>query len=246
MCGRRHRAARQSYRNGGRKCRWTGPVPVGLAHRRWVVRDAVCSELVSGANSLIKGNLQGKSRSGSLPRAGKHLLLLLLISKFLGEQNRDLFSWNSQRSALISDLRVMIRQTCQKAVQPLVVTGSPATFTRASLPRGTWSGSMGFRFRRSIRIMPGVRLNLGKRGVSTSIGVRGAQVTIGKTGVRQTVGIPGTGLSWTSLRRPSPSSAAPVNVQHGGLPSRISSSAWRAALLLVAALVVVIFILTPR
>ena len=60
---------------------------------------------------------------------------------------------------------------------------------------------MGFRFRRSIRIMPGVRLNVGKRGVSTSIGVRGAHVTIGKTGVRRTVGIPGTGLSWTSLRR---------------------------------------------
>ena len=29
---------------------------------------------------------------------------------------------------------------------------------------------MGFRFRRSIKILPGIRLNFGKRGVSTSIG----------------------------------------------------------------------------
>ena len=48
---------------------------------------------------------------------------------------------------------------------------------------------MGFRFRRSIKILPGIRLNFGKRGVSTSIGVRGAHVTFGKTGTRTTVGL---------------------------------------------------------
>ena len=47
---------------------------------------------------------------------------------------------------------------------------------------------MGFRFRRSIKILPGVRLNFGKRGISTSIGIRGAHVTVGKTGTRTTVG----------------------------------------------------------
>jgi hypothetical protein len=55
---------------------------------------------------------------------------------------------------------------------------------------------MTFRFRRSIRILPGIRLNLGKRGVSTSIGVRGAHVTLGHGQVRETVGIPGTGVSY--------------------------------------------------
>ena len=58
---------------------------------------------------------------------------------------------------------------------------------------------MGFRFRRSIKILPGIRLNFGKRGISTSIGVRGAHVTIGKTGTRTTVGLPGSGLSFTHL-----------------------------------------------
>jgi uncharacterized protein DUF4236 len=58
---------------------------------------------------------------------------------------------------------------------------------------------MGFRFRRSIRILPGIRLNFGKRGVSTSIGVRGAHVTVGHGKVRETVGLPGSGISYTHV-----------------------------------------------
>jgi hypothetical protein len=58
---------------------------------------------------------------------------------------------------------------------------------------------MPFRFHRSIKLLPGIRLNFGKRGVSTSIGVRGAHVTFGKTGTRTTVGLPGSGLSFTHL-----------------------------------------------
>lgn len=46
--------------------------------------------------------------------------------------------------------------------------------------------------------MPGVRLNLGRRGTSVSVGVRGAHVTVGPRGVRKTVGIPGTGMSYTT------------------------------------------------
>jgi len=57
---------------------------------------------------------------------------------------------------------------------------------------------MGFlRFRRSVRLFPGVRLNFSRRGISTSIGGRGAHVTIGHGQVRETVGIPGTGVSYT-------------------------------------------------
>jgi len=59
---------------------------------------------------------------------------------------------------------------------------------------------MTFRFRRSIKIMPGIRVNVGKRGVSASVGVRGAHVTVGKDGTRSTVGIPGTGASWTDYK----------------------------------------------
>jgi hypothetical protein len=61
---------------------------------------------------------------------------------------------------------------------------------------------MGFRFHRSIKLFPGLRLNLGKRGISASIGVRGAHVTYGPTGTRTTVGLPGSGLSYTHLEKP--------------------------------------------
>jgi hypothetical protein len=63
---------------------------------------------------------------------------------------------------------------------------------------------MAFRFRRSKKILPGVRLNVSKSGVSTSIGPRGASVTVGKRGVRATVGLPGTGLSYSTQLGPKP------------------------------------------
>jgi len=55
---------------------------------------------------------------------------------------------------------------------------------------------MAFRFRKSFKIAPGVRVNLGKNGVSSiGIGPRGASMSIGKKGKYVNLGIPGTGLS---------------------------------------------------
>ena len=56
---------------------------------------------------------------------------------------------------------------------------------------------MGFRFRRSVKLFPGVRLNVSRSGLSASFGIRGAHVTLGPKGTRTTVGIPGTGISYT-------------------------------------------------
>ena len=58
-----------------------------------------------------------------------------------------------------------------------------------------------FRFRRSIKILPGVRWNIGKKSTSLSIGPRGAHYTVGTAGSRTTVGIPGTGLSYTDIHK---------------------------------------------
>ncbi len=57
---------------------------------------------------------------------------------------------------------------------------------------------MGFRFRRSLKILPGVRLNFSNSGVSTTLGPRGATVSLGKRGPRANVGIPGTGISYST------------------------------------------------
>ncbi|TIL83431.1 MAG: DUF4236 domain-containing protein [Mesorhizobium sp.] len=59
---------------------------------------------------------------------------------------------------------------------------------------------MGWRFRKSIRLMPGVRLNVGKRGVSVSAGPRGFKTTVGTSGRTTTVSIPGTGIAHTSRK----------------------------------------------
>lgn len=53
--------------------------------------------------------------------------------------------------------------------------------------------TMGLRFRKSVKLAPGVRINFSKSGVSASIGVMGLTYnTRGKI----TVGIPGSGLSY--------------------------------------------------
>lgn len=50
------------------------------------------------------------------------------------------------------------------------------------------------RFRRSVKIVPGVRLNFSKSGMSTTIGTRGATMTFSKKGTYANIGLPGTGL----------------------------------------------------
>jgi uncharacterized protein DUF4236 len=53
---------------------------------------------------------------------------------------------------------------------------------------------MGLRFRRSLKLAPGLRLNLSGSGVSLSAGPRGASVNFGSRGTYFNAGIPGTGL----------------------------------------------------
>jgi hypothetical protein len=65
---------------------------------------------------------------------------------------------------------------------------------------------MGLRFRKSIRLGAGIRLNLAasRRGVSTGVsgGMRGARVSLNSRGEEQTtLSLPGTGLSWVNRRK---------------------------------------------
>jgi len=55
---------------------------------------------------------------------------------------------------------------------------------------------MAFRFQRRIRLAPGVRLNLSKRGLGLSVGPRGASLSMGPGGVHGHAGVPGTGLAY--------------------------------------------------
>ena len=53
---------------------------------------------------------------------------------------------------------------------------------------------MGLIFRRSIKILPGLKVNVGKKGTSVTVGTRGAHVTYGKGRKTASVGVPGTGV----------------------------------------------------
>jgi hypothetical protein len=57
---------------------------------------------------------------------------------------------------------------------------------------------MPIRFRRTLRVLPGVRVNVSKHGISTTVGPRGMHLTFNRYGVRQDLGLPGTGLSESS------------------------------------------------
>ncbi|MDO8997663.1 MAG: DUF4236 domain-containing protein [Sediminibacterium sp.] len=53
---------------------------------------------------------------------------------------------------------------------------------------------MSIRFRKSIKLAPGIRMNLSGSGISFGFGPRGASISVGKRGTYLNTGIPGTGL----------------------------------------------------
>jgi hypothetical protein len=55
---------------------------------------------------------------------------------------------------------------------------------------------MSFRFQKRIKILPGLRLNVSKTGISWTVGTRGAGVTARDGKLTGNAGLPGTGLSY--------------------------------------------------
>ncbi|WP_245504462.1 DUF4236 domain-containing protein [Rhizobium ruizarguesonis] len=54
------------------------------------------------------------------------------------------------------------------------------------------------RFRKSFKLAPGLRLNIGKRGASVRVGPKGAGYTVGTSGQRVSAIVPGTGVGFSS------------------------------------------------
>lgn len=53
---------------------------------------------------------------------------------------------------------------------------------------------MAWRYRKSVKLFPGVRINISNRGISTTVGVKGLSVNYSKRGTYLNTGIPGTGM----------------------------------------------------
>ena len=95
---------------------------------------------------------------------------------------------------------------------------------------------MGFRIRKTIKILPGIKINLSNSGISTTVGGRGASVNI-KHGrkTKTTLSIPGTGLSHTNYSGSNSNEArsAERDRNEDGRPST-SATNWRDLVMLIA------------
>ena len=91
---------------------------------------------------------------------------------------------------------------------------------------------MGFRFRKRVKILPGLWLNLSKSGVSTSIGGKGLTVNLKNGKTKTTVGLPGTGLSYSQTTSGNP---------EGPESSRKSAPVWPWLLLAVVIGLVLVY-----
>lgn len=92
---------------------------------------------------------------------------------------------------------------------------------------------MGFRFRKSFKIAPGVRVNLSKRGASVSAGKPGATVNVSSKGTRATVGLPGTGISYSE--KLTSAASAPADEESGSI------APWVIGIAVVAVIVLAFF-----
>lgn len=88
---------------------------------------------------------------------------------------------------------------------------------------------MGLRFRKSISILPGVKLNLGTKGASVSLGKRGMHYTMHTSGRKTvSVGLPGTGLSYVKTldtgKKSGKKSTKPLTGYRDGKSSSLSGN----------------------
>lgn len=87
---------------------------------------------------------------------------------------------------------------------------------------------MAWSYRKRIKIIPGVHLNLSRSGISTSIGVRGANVTFGRSGTYLNTSVPGLGLynrqKLSGSGNPSNSNPQSNDPQSGELEDNIFSA----------------------
>lgn len=76
--------------------------------------------------------------------------------------------------------------------------------------------TMGFRFRKSVNLGHGTRINFNKKSVGISFGGKGFRYTVNSDGRRtKTVGIPGTGMYWTESKKGNTSTNKNTSIPSG-------------------------------
>lgn len=93
---------------------------------------------------------------------------------------------------------------------------------------------MGIRFQKRIKVLPGITLNLSRKGISTSIGTTGARVTYGHEKRRVTTGIPGSGISHTSITSTKQPEPQQTNALYTPTPSTNHSTGYKVGRIISA------------
>jgi hypothetical protein len=83
---------------------------------------------------------------------------------------------------------------------------------------------MGWRFRQSFKVIPGLRLNLSRSGLSATIGGAPFTVNVGTHGITGTASIPGTGISYREHVGFEPHTTPPASDTLDGIPAPAAPS----------------------
>jgi hypothetical protein len=108
-------------------------------------------------------------------------------------------------AAIVADSFARLRLEKPLPVQPVSDRFDQASPTVAPSHRATPLRNnvkpVSWRFQKRRKLLPGVTLNLGKRGAGVSAGPRGAKVSVGRRGLGVTLSLLGTGLAYVWRRR---------------------------------------------
>ena len=104
---------------------------------------------------------------------------------------------------------------------------------------------MGFRFRKSFKIAPGVRINISKSGIGGSVGGKGFSHSVGPGGQRTNVGLPGTGLGF-SHRHGKKAATEEIEAPPASLPAPEASSLSPIRIVIFISIVAVIVYMLAR
>ena len=98
---------------------------------------------------------------------------------------------------------------------------------------------MAFRFQKRIKILPGLRLNVSKTGVSWTVGTRGASVTTRDGNLTGNVGLPGTGLSYRKRLDLPEAETEPVSQEPPANRTTSGTPSWVLLLIVLAVGIVI-------
>lgn len=102
---------------------------------------------------------------------------------------------------------------------------------------------MGLIFRRSVKILPGLKVNFGKKGTSVTVGTKGAHMTYGKGRKTASIGVPGTGVYYrktVSTKEKTPVNAAYNSQQQIPQRTKAENQTWGFVFLVIGIVILLL------